>query len=596
MPEDGAERRIAQRYAMRAPALGRGGMGVVFHGWDPGLKRAVAVKVLRPSVVYRPFIRPTELTSRFDREREVLGRLDHEHIVPVYGSGVSEGQPYVAMAMMAGGSLEDRLEEMTRRGPRVAAAFIEKVARGVHAAHELGVLHRDLKPANILLDAKGDPRVCDFGLAKFWSPDRLDDETSDSGNGSANPRTGHLTFPGCQPGTPAYMAPEQMDSSFGRVGPATDVWALGVILYEMISGQRPFAADDRTPLAKQVCHAPTPRCRSPHSRTPKWLQDIVGRCLAKDPAQRYASAADLANELRTGLKRGRQRAWAVSAAVVLALALVAGVVIGLWKPWHRTPVAFADTPEVRRTIADLAQRKEVTLVDEKRRAPYRWVFGPDTGRSVDSDARWLTLHTKWSGPATAEFVPSLPPGNYRIRAIIRHDDGNSFSSVGVYIGGRYWDSAVGRHLHGVALHYSDAGPEAKVPPRPGQTTNSMAPLGTLLMGEIRTRPSHWDSTQVGYVQFLAAAAKDVPEGKHPKADFRTIDLSVTESGVEGWWEGERAGFVKLEMAMNTLHRARIGYPDLNPDTTDPHPLWGGVGVFVVNGTISVREFTITPVD
>jgi serine/threonine-protein kinase len=231
------------------------------------------------------------------------------------------------MAMMAGGSLADRLEEMCRRGPRVAAAFVDKVARGVHAAHELGVLHRDLKPANILLDAKGEPRVCDFGLAKFWSPDGLDDDRA-AAMRAIRTAPGHLTIPGFQPGTPSYMAPEQFDSTFGRVGPSTDVWALGVILFELVSGKRPFVADDDSPLHRQVCEAPTPRCRSPHYRTPRWLQDVVARCLAKEPEKRYASAAELATALRTGLKRGRQRAAALGAIAALMFVLATGYVVG----------------------------------------------------------------------------------------------------------------------------------------------------------------------------------------------------------------------------------------------------------------------------
>lgn len=575
--------------------LGRGGMGVVYHGWDPGLKRAAAVKVLQPTVIYKPFVGPSELTTRFDREREVLGRLEHEHIVPVYGSGISGGQPYVAMAMMAGGSLADRLDEMCRRGPRTAAAFVEKVARGVHAAHELGVLHRDLKPANILLDAKGDPRVCDFGLARFWSPDNADDGPSTCGRESEGRRSNQLTFPGFQPGTPAYMSPEQFDVKIGRVGPATDVWALGVILFELISGQRPFAADDTTPLARQVCQNVAPRCRSPHHRTPRWLQDVVSHCLEKDPEKRYTSAAELANSLRAGLKRGRRRTMGIGIAATLLLVLVAGFVGGRWAfarpiPTDVPPLAFVDRPDVQTAVADLTQGRQVVLVDETRQAPYRWVFGSDTGRSVEREPGLLTLHTVWSGPAAAEFVPNLPPGKYRIRAVVRHDAGNSFSRVGLFAGGRYWESAQGRHLHCVALHYGDQGPEAALPPPAGQKTNSTAPLCTLLTGEIRTRPSHWDNNQVGYVEFLAAAAKNV------RSDFRTLEFLLADSGVEGWWDGKRVGVVKLDHANETLHRARIGYPEQNQGNPDPHPFWGSVGVFVFNGTMSVREFQITPVD
>jgi tRNA A-37 threonylcarbamoyl transferase component Bud32 len=585
--------------------LGRGGMGVVYRGWDPGLKRAVAVKVIRPSVIDQSLKKSSELTVRFEREREVLGRLEHEHIVPVYSSGLSDGRPYVAMAFMAGGSLRDRFRDLSRQGPRAAAAFIEKVARGVHTAHQLGVLHRDLKPANILLDAKGEPRVSDFGLAKFWSPDEWSEDSCIGVAEFDDPRAGELTGTGVQPGTPAYMAPEQFEPGFGRIGPATDVWAIGVILFELVSGSRPFAAEDDSPLWRQVCNAPAPRCRSPHYRVPRWLQEIIARCLAKKPADRYPSAATLAAALQTGLRRTRRRAWALGSVAVLALVLLVGLGGGQWLlpdligDWNQSVVshsrvenpglAFAKSAEVRKAIADLEQKKDVVLIDETHRAPYWWVLGKETGRGVESQPGWLTLHSKWASPAAAEFLPRLPPGKYRIRALIQHDEGNNFSKVGLYVGGYYWESAEGRHLHCIALHYQDVGHEANEPPRPGKETNSIAPFGTVLTGEIRTRSSHWDNvSQAGAVDFNSAAAAN----RRP-AGFRVVEFEVSGSGVEGWFDGHRAGFQSLHDTNETLQRLRRGYADLNPENP---PMWGGLGFLVFNGTLSVREFRITPIE
>jgi serine/threonine protein kinase len=581
--------------------LGRGGMGVVYRGWDSGLRRPAAVKVIRPSGIDRRVGEPNEVTARFEREREVLGRLEHAHIVPVYTSGLSDGRPYVAMAFMAGGSIRDRFRDLSKQGPRAAASFVEKVACGVHAAHELGVLHRDLKPGNILLDARGEPRVSDFGLAKFWSPDHRGEYSHVGSEEPSVPRAGELTWPGNQPGTPAYMAPEQFDPTFGQIGPATDVWALGVILFELVAGHRPFTTKDNSPLFRQVCYAPTPRCRSQYHRVPRWLQEVISRCLAKQSADRYGSAAALAKALRTGLQRPRRRAWVMGSVAVLAAVLAIGLVGGQWllsylkpktadTPLLSADIPFAEKSEVRSAISDLEDKKEVVLVDETRRAPYRWVFGPETGREVSSDPGCLTLHTKWSGPATAEFLPNLPPGKYRIRAVIKHDLGNDSSKVALYVGGRYWESAAGRHLHCVALHFQDVGPEFASRPKVGERANTMAQFCTLLTGEISSRSSHWDNRPVGNVDFLAAAAAN------RRADFRTIEFQVSESGVEGWWDGQRAGFVPLAKVMESLNLSRIGYPEKTSIQSDPHPLWGSVGVFVLNGTLSVREFRITPIE
>jgi hypothetical protein len=247
---------------------------------------------------------------------------------------------------------------------------------------------------------------------------------------------------------------------------------------------------------------------------------------------------------------------------------------------------FEDLPEVRQALADLAERKEVVFVDGQRRAPYRWLFGPDTGREVEGEADGLTLHTKWSGPAAAEFLPSLPPGRYRVRAEVRHDDGNNFTKVALYVGGQYWESAAGRHLQCIALHYADVGPEAAEPPAPPGI--STAAFGPLLTGELRAERSHWDHTEAGKRPFVAAAAA----GRPP--EFRTLEFEVTGAGVRGWWDQQPVRLTTREFAAEALDHNRAAYPELVPGAGNRDPIWGSVGILVFNGTVTVRRFRIDP--
>jgi WD40 repeat protein len=222
---------------------------------------------------------PAQLAQRFAREARVLARLRHDHIVPVYEADLQHGQPYFVMELIRGGSLAERL----RRSPPAAAEaarLVEAVARGVQAAHAAGVVHRDLKPANVLLTEDGTPKVADFGLAKLAEPD------------------GDATRSGVALGTPAYMAPEQARGEQGRVGPATDVYALGAILYECLTGRPPFLASDRADILSQVLHHEPVAPTRLQPKVPRDLETICLKCLQKEPPRRYASAEALADDLR----------------------------------------------------------------------------------------------------------------------------------------------------------------------------------------------------------------------------------------------------------------------------------------------------------
>ena len=254
--------------------LGRGGMGVVYRAWDQRLHRAVAIKMLLAG----DFARPDE-RERFEREAEAAAGLRHANIVQVYQVGDFEGRPYFTMEFVEGGSLAEKLAGAPLAGGR-AAMLLATVAEAVQAAHDRGIVHRDLKPGNVLLTEDGTPKIADFGLAR-----RLDDG-------------GGLSRSGIPLGTPNYMAPEQALGLTHSIGPAADVYALGAILYEALTGRPPFRADTTAETLRQVVEQePTPPSRW-NATAPRDLEVICLKCLRKEPHRRYPSAAALAADLR----------------------------------------------------------------------------------------------------------------------------------------------------------------------------------------------------------------------------------------------------------------------------------------------------------
>ena len=249
--------------------LTQGGMGVIFLAKDPYIQRQVVVKVLMYKHtlddVYREF---------FQREAEVIAALEHPCIVPIYDFGWHGQQPYIVMRYMSGGSLDDRLQKGEVKLTEMAH-ILKRVSEALDAAHAAKIIHRDIKPSNILFDSTGEAFLSDFGIAK--SQTIADDE-------------GEWLV-----GTPAYMSPEQVKGD--HVDGRSDIYALGVTLYRLLSGKLPFASDSTTALINMHVDLPIPDIRKVKANVPAVWQEVVAKAMAKDPNDRYPTASDFARDV-----------------------------------------------------------------------------------------------------------------------------------------------------------------------------------------------------------------------------------------------------------------------------------------------------------
>jgi eukaryotic-like serine/threonine-protein kinase len=345
----GSGRAVAPGYTLLAE-LGRGGMGVVYKARQIGLNRTVALKM----ILAGSHAGSAEL-ARFRTEAEAIARLQHPNIIHVYEIGEHAGLPYFSLEYCDGGSLDKKLKG-TPLPPREAARLVQALALGIQAAHEKGILHRDLKPANVLLTKDGVPKITDFGLA------RKIDEAG-------------LTASGAILGTPSYMAPEQAGGKTKEICPATDVYGLGAILYECLTGKAPFKAATLVETLQLVLKNEAASAVSLNPRVPRDLAAVVEKCLEKNPKQRYPTSAELARDLgrvlagepvharrATGperlLKWARRHPTAAALIVVSAAAFLSLLVGGWWSAASLGAAAEREADQRRRAEAHLAKAVE----------------------------------------------------------------------------------------------------------------------------------------------------------------------------------------------------------------------------------------------
>jgi tetratricopeptide (TPR) repeat protein len=431
--------------------LGRGGMGVVYRARHLGLNRVVALKmVLAGGHAEDAALR------RFQAEAVAVARLAHPHIVQVHDFGRHGGVPFFTLELVGGGSLAARVAGQPQ-APGDAARLTELLARAVHFAHERGVVHRDLKPANVLLVegpetplSRCTPKVTDFGLAK-----RLENQG------------GEATATGAVMGTPSYMAPEQARGQAKAVGPAADVYALGAVLYELLTGRPPFKAPTAAETLVQVAQdEPVPPSRL-QPRLPRDLVTVCLKCLRKEPHRRYASALELAEDLRrfqagesiTARPVGvteRAAKWvrrrpAVAALLAAVLLLAAAGLIGIaWAYGEavkgRAEARAAEARDNTLRVWDTAAGRELLVIKGHTAGVCGVAFAPDGSRlasvSWDRTARvWDVTTGRQLLCLDLQGVPSRAAGG-----VAFSPDGGRLAGVAPEGAVRVWDAVTGHEL------------------------------------------------------------------------------------------------------------------------------------------------------
>ncbi len=571
------------RYELLEP-LGRGGMGVVYKARQIDLDRLVALKVAFGGLPV-----DGEALARFRRESEVIARLRHANIVHVYDCGEHAGQLYFSMELLEGGTLADRLAG--RPLPqREAALLVQTLARAVQHAHQAEIIHRDLKPSNVLLGAGGEVKLSDFGLAKLLDAD------------------GELTLTDAFLGTPSYTAPEQARGEARTVGRWTDVYGLGAILYQTLTGAPPFRGTSRSQTLEQVRTQPP---RPPSRLRPGLSRDLEAiclKCLEKAPQQRYPSAAALAEDLERWLNGqptlARPLRWPQGvlrslrrhpigsslAALVGIAALVSGLVAVLTHP---------DFP-LWKIERQLTQGQAIVLIGE--RGEPRWFrscLRSEPGQVPDPPADYFLVRSR--NLALVELIPDPKQDAYRFRAEVKHFASQGGGEVGLYVA----HEQPGNQIHQlIPFSFNDIGdptplwiPEPRgktwIKPALPPTPVRLIPRALLLEKSKLLAEANFQGRE---------APLCVPSGPIDTASWRKLVIEVTPQEVRAFWgdEGQPLDPLSLEAvavsAEKTLANLRARTPDssLGKCVHGRFAPRGGLGLYVFRGAAFFRRAVLEP--
>ncbi len=569
----GHERRAA--VIVRLPAipgyelldvLGRGGMGVVYRARQLGFNRLVALKMIRAGAAAEP-----GEYARFRIEAEAVARLRHPNIVPVYDIGEADGCPYFSMEHLDGGSLAARARTEPL-SPRRAAEVVEALARAMHHAHVLGVVHRDLKPSNVLLDADGTPKVTDFGLARLLDADVT--------------RTASEVVLG----TACYMAPEQAAGRSHDIGPATDIYGLGAILYDLLTGRPPIERGSWATMLERVRTQEPVEPRRLRPEVGRDLEAVCLKCLHKEPARRYASAQEFADELVRFLDgkptRARPLSWAGRLGrFVRRRPFASAVAVLLFLAAVAVPIAAHSLDPLRMpkdSLAELESGRSVTLIGAT--GPPRW-RRPLVGEVnvVDSPAHDGTFSISALHDAYLELLPAGRARGYRFRVRIRHERSEGAGEVGIYFGHSQFDTAAGVEHCYCSLSFSERQGDKAPPPTLELRVRRRRPPG-------RTLIQTWGEVRAPVVPLPA----DAPAEER----WRELRIDFTPRRLAVFWQGELVGEVPPSRLVELFHEDVNGPHDANyePSLSPSLAAAGGIGVFISDGWASFRDAVIEPLD
>jgi hypothetical protein len=558
--------------------IGRGGMGVVYRARDLSLGRVVAVKF--PQYLARA----TRLHARFEREARTLDQLRHPGIVTVHAAGVVAGQPYFVMDYVPGGSLAEKMGALSR-SPERAADLVEGVAAAMDFAHSRGIVHRDLKPSNVFLDGLNRPLVGDFGLAGLLADDQDD-------SGSASPTSPTITDTRTRGGvgTPGYSAPEVLFPSGRPVGPTADVWSLGVLLFELLTGRFPFVREravvlvpQSEPELRQVMH-------EAGADIPSGLRDILLRCLAFSPSDRLPSAGEVAARL-VRWRRSRavaKRARKVAVAAVCALAVCAGIAIMVWPPSAEDRHRAIAEPEIARLVGG----EEVKLVPASGQ-PKSFLLragGPAVRTGLDADG-YFTV----DGPQVAlvELLPSVPTERYRLTTEVRQEVSANRSEAGIYICHQKVGRSDPEHRF-FYLSFADIGEAARTFEDPGTGKKGSCVAMRHYCYAEREPHQGWAKRWL----HVPPTYYHEPLPSKGIGPWRRLTLEVSPQAIRYQFEPHQKEFreirfAQVEAAVKLNFRPLRAGESPPPKRIDPS---GGVGLFLYSCKVAIRNCNVKAIE
>ncbi|MCI0638130.1 MAG: serine/threonine protein kinase [Gemmataceae bacterium] len=539
--------------------LGRGGMGIVYRARDTVLGREVALKMIHGGHLAKP-----SYLERFYREAQAVAQLKHRHVVQLFDYGVIDHQHYFTMGLAEGGSLFKQLDRF-QRDQRVAVALMEKVARALQHVHGQGLLHRDMKPGNILLDRGDEPLISDFGLAKFFAEEQ------------------ELTRSGDAVGTPSYMAPEQASGRNELVSAQTDVWALGVILYELLLGMRPFNGNTREEITRAIREDETPPPRKLQPKLDRNLETILLKCLEKSPGKRYASAGALADDLGAWLRgepiRARPPGVFERARRALKkhpfLAAFGALLVLTPATLLIIRERFDPDRELRIIQRQQARNEPITLI-EVGEDP-RWHRWQLRGDFVSAKTAGV-FAMKSTAYALLELLPETKWECYRFSAEVRHESTNLIGGTGIYFAHSLQPRLQYKFHAFLAFHFADWGQLVS-------DGNCKARLEQYLL--------HQAETELPVQQTDLRFKKSYPAAESlGKQMWRTLAVDVDTTEIRVFFDSDWVG----SCARTRLQEVERVFGRWGPMIGIPprFPVHGGLGLFMKKGEASFRNVKLDP--